>query len=212
MFTKDRDLLALEPALFRDVAWIAQRLVRGTGTIAGTTLTLATADTTLEAAGVTTGHVLSYDNVALEVVERLSATTATVSRPRPDPDDPPIPPAPSAANLLAEITTFAPQIAIIHDQLLRMLGIDPADPGAEITETNITNPRSLILPEALGALHLIYTAAAAPQRRDGPLAERADMYRRRYAQERQRTVVRLDLDNDAIADATRRFSVAQLLR
>lgn len=212
MFTQDRDLLLLEPALFRDLAWIAQRLVRGTGTISGTTLTMSTQDVTLEAAGVTAGHVVSYDNVGLEVVARLSPTTATISRPRQDPDDPPIPPAPAASPLLAEVITFAPQIAIVHQQLLRMLGIDPADPAADVTESSITNPRSLALPEALGALHLIYAGAAAPQRRDGPLNERAEMYRRRFAQERARAVVRLDLDGDGQADATRRFSIAQLVR
>lgn len=212
MFTTDRDLLLLEPSLFRDLAWIAQRLVRGTATIAGTTLTMSTQDVTLEAAGITAGHVVSFDNVGYEVLARLSASTATISRPRQDTSDPAIPPAPAAVPLLAEFTTFAPQARLVHHQLLRMLGIDPADPESSPTESNITNPRALALPESLGALHLIYAAAAAPQRRDGPLHDRAEMYRRRFAQERLRAVVRLDLNNDAIADATRRLSIAQLSR
>lgn len=212
MFTTDRDLLLLEPLLFRDLAWIGQRLVRGTGTIAGTTLTMSTQDATLEAAGIVAGHVVSFDHVGYEVLARLSPTTATISRPRHDPADPAIPPAPAASPLLVEITTFAPQIAIVHNQLLRMLGIDPADPASSPTESNITNPRALALPESLGTLHMLHAAAAAPQRRDGHLYDRAEMYRRRFAAERLRAVVRLDLNNDGQADATRRLSIAQLSR
>lgn len=212
MNARDRDLLLLEPALFRDLAWIGQRLVRGLGTIAGTTLTLTSRDNALDDAGVGPGHVLSYDNVGLEIVERLGPDTATVSRPRDDPGAPPIPPAPSALALAVEIVTFGPQIAIVHAQVLRMLGIDPDHPGDGPAPDTITNPRALVLAESLGALHLLYAGAAAPQRRDGHLSERAEMYRRRYAQERARAVVRLDLDGDGRADATRRLSIAQLSR
>lgn len=216
MFIQDRHLLLLEPALFRDLAWVGQRLVRGLGTISGTTLTIPTPDVTLDAAGITAGHVVSFDGVGYEILERLSPTTATISRPRIDPEDPALPPTPWAVPVNAEITTFAPQIALIHHQLLRMLGIDPADPPTDPElsppQSAITNPRALMLPESLGALHLIYAAAAAPQRRDGPLFERAEMYRRRFAAERLRTVVRLDLNNDGRADATRRLSIAQLSR
>lgn len=212
MPTLDRDLLLLEPSLFRDLSWIGQRLSRASASIAGTTITLTSPDVALDAAGITAGHVVSFEGVGYEVIARLSATAATISRPRPDPNDPVIPPTPSLTTGVAEFTTFAPQIAMVHAQLLRMLGIDPSDEEASVTEASITNPRSLVLPEALGALHLIYAAAAAPQRRDGPLFDRAEMYRRRFAQERLRAVVRLDLDGDGLADATRRLSIAQLTR
>ena len=53
MFAQDRDLLALDPNLFRDVAWSGQRLVSGVGNISGTTLTLTSQDVTLEAAAIT---------------------------------------------------------------------------------------------------------------------------------------------------------------
>lgn len=211
MPTLDRDLLLLEPSLFRDLGWVGQRLCRSSATIAGTTITLSSPDVGLDAAGVTTGHVVSFEGVGYEVVARLSATTATISRARGEPDDPVIPPAPWAVASTAEFTTFGPQIAIVHGQLLRMLGIDPGDAGAP-PESSITNPRALTLAETLGALHLVYAAAAAPQRRDGPLHERAEMYRRRFAQERLRAVIRLDLDGDGVADATRRLSIAQLWR
>jgi len=210
--TTDRDLLLLEPSLFRDLAWVGQRLVRAQATIAGTTITLSSPDVTLEAADITAGHVVSFDGVGYEVLARLSPTTATISRPRTHPDDLAIPPTPWAAPAPAEFTTFAPQIAIVRDQLLRMLGIDPDDPESSPAPSAITNPRALTLPNTLGALHLIYAAAAAPQRRDGHLHDRADMYRRRFAQERLRAVVRLDLNADGIADATRRLSIAQLSR
>ncbi len=48
MFALDRDLLALEPNLFRDAAWAGQRVVSGVGDVAGETLTLLTQDVDFE--------------------------------------------------------------------------------------------------------------------------------------------------------------------
>ncbi|MFG0260543.1 MAG: hypothetical protein ACF8LK_09355 [Phycisphaerales bacterium JB041] len=44
MFATDRDLLVLEPSLVRDIGWVGQRLARGSGDIAGTTLTMTVQD------------------------------------------------------------------------------------------------------------------------------------------------------------------------
>jgi len=103
-----------------------------------------------------------------------------------------------------------------------MIGIDPdepappIDPGADpiLTEAAILNPGAFVRLECLGALHLIYTAAAAPG--DGGWAHslwtRAQYYRELFSQERRHLAARLDLDGDGAADATRPLNVVQFVR
>ncbi|MBL8765355.1 MAG: hypothetical protein JNM07_13930 [Phycisphaerae bacterium] len=207
MFANDRDLLVLEPNLFRDAGWAAQRLVNATGSVAGATLTVPGAD--LVALGVGAGNIALLDGVALEVVARESATTLTVSRIRAGPGDPLIPPPPATDRPVA-VWTFLPQLAIVHEQLLRMLGIEPgqAGPGA-LTESSVTNPRALALAEALGALHLVFAGAGGS---GAPEAGRAGFYAARYEAERRRVGAAIDLDGDGHPDCVRRLNVTQVFR
>jgi len=222
MFAEDRDLLTLDPNLFRDVAWSGQRLVSGIGSISGTTLTLTSHDVTLEAAAITAGHIALIDNIPYEVIERLSPTTATISRVRPGPDDPVIPPTPATAKPVA-IHTFAPQIAAAHTQILKLLGIDPAliDAGpnaGQVKESDITNPDSFRAVEAMAALYHIYCIAAAPGSADlaGSLAHtwinRARIWQDRYTDAIRTAAAQIDLDGDGQPDATRRPGLTQLIR
>jgi hypothetical protein len=57
-FAVDRDLLVLEPGLFREVSWVGQRLVSGTGDASGTALTMTSQDVLFDAASVGDGHVV----------------------------------------------------------------------------------------------------------------------------------------------------------
>ncbi len=213
MFASDRSLLVLEPTLFRDVVWVGQRLVGGMGDVAGTTLTLTSQDVTLEAANVEAGYVVLVGGAPYEVIERLTATTATISRIRASTGDGALPPTPVTAQAVA-VVTFRPQIAMVHAQVLRLLGIEPgatAQPGTP-SESSITNPEALEHIEALGAIHLILAAAAALSPPESALWARAEMYRQRFASERQRAIARLDLDGDGLADATRRLNIIQFIR
>jgi hypothetical protein len=219
MFTSDRDLLILEPNLFRDCGWTSQRLLVGTGTISGGVLTLSAMDNDFAAAAVGAGFVAVVDGTAYEILARLSATSAALSRPRPAAADPALPPTP-AADKPVEVWTFRPQLALAHATILRMLGIDAADPvvPGRVTEDDITNPSSLRIAEALLALQLIYDATVsiiAPPTKAGwshPIWSRAQIYRERFEQERQRAAARIDLDGDGLPDATRRLNVIQLRR
>lgn len=215
MFATDRDLLVLEPHLMRDVAWLGQRLVNGTGTVAGTTLTLVSSDADLAAAGVGAGHVVLVGGVAYEVLARLSATSATISRLRAGPGEPALPPTPIATPTSVVVLTFAPQIGLVHEQVLRMLGLKSgATQGEEIGEDRVSNPRDLARVEALGAVHLVLAAASAPG--DGiwneGLLARAKVYRERFASERVRATALIDLDGDGEPDASRRMNVVQFVR
>jgi hypothetical protein len=210
-FTTDRDLLALQPTLFREVAWLAQTLHRGTLRIEAGELIAVTG---AFPAAVAPGHVAVLDDRPLEIAAITSPTSLTVSLSRAAVDDPVIPPA-DTANLSGSIATFAPQIRIIHDQLLRMLGLAPSqqaiDPLAP-TESAIVNPRDLWLVEALGTLHLIYTSASATLAPDSALAQRAAHYQQRFAEERWRARALLDLNNDGLADTTRALNTLHLAR
>jgi len=211
MFATDRDLLILEPNLFRDVGWVGQRLCKGTASISGTTLTLGGADVALDAAGVGAGHVVTVGGTSYEVVARLGATTLTISRPRASGLDPILPPS-AASAVEAMIATFVPQIAIVERQVLRMAGIEPEDATPSVpTASDIANPGALTTLVALGALHLVYAAAGASAG-GGWLTERAAMYRDRFSAARQSVRVLVDLDGDGVADATRRLNVAQFVR
>ena len=210
MFATDRDLLALEPNLFRDVSFLAQTLAVTTGTLAAGVLAL---DDPLPDAAVSPGYVVVLDRTPLEILSITDPSTLVVSLTRPDPSGPQILPL-NRAGAPVSITTFQPQLAIIHRQLLAMLGIAPAGasgPGI-IPESAILNPRDLTPAECFGALNLIYSAAAAPLSDTSPQAQRARMYQDRFAQERWRARAEIDLDGDQVAEATRTLNVSHLQR
>jgi hypothetical protein len=215
MFATDRDLLTIEPSLFRDAAPAGQRLLKGTADIAGTTLTLTAQDVDLAAANIGQGHVVLVDGTPYEILERLTSTTATISRPRASINDLAQPPSPASGKPV-EIWTFAPQLARAHAEILRMVGIDPGEPAAPgiVTESCITNPISLRDVEAFAALYLIYTFAAGPAVgwEVNQIWERGQIYLQRFDHHRQLAAARIDTDNDGLPDATRRLNTLILTR
>jgi len=211
MFSSDRDLLVYEPGLFGEVGWASQRLVAGTGSISGTTLTMSSQDNGFDEAGATSGHVVVVDDRPCEVVSRTSASVLEVSQLRVDPEDPAIPPPPATAAAV-RLTTFAPQMGLAHRQLLTMLGIGEAGSDAEVTEGMIVNQAELGRAETLGALFLVLTGASAVSGPFGVLGRRAELYRRRFEAVRRRLAVLLDTDGDGEVDATRRLNALRLER
>lgn len=230
MFANDRDLLALEPTLLRDVGFAAQTLARATAGIASGVLTAAGVN--FASLGVAAGSVLSVDGVPMEVLARTSGTTLNVSLLRAAPADAQIIPG-NVTGAAMVVSTFRPQIALAHEQVLRMAGLGSAQAGSAqagsaqagsaqagspepVGESAVVNPESLRLLECLGALHLIFAAASAcGAARDGDAGwatGRAEMYRQRFVHERGRCRVRLDLDGDGFADAERRLVWSQVRR
>ncbi|MEN0019376.1 MAG: hypothetical protein AAF747_00675 [Planctomycetota bacterium] len=207
MFALDRDLLALEPTLFRDVGWAGQELLAGEGHLDAGDVVLTNGNTDFQGCGLSSGHVVVVDRMSLEVIEVTTATVAQVSRLRATRDGP-AEWAVQTQDLPIVIRTFGPQIGVAHRQVLRMLGLDTGDAD----ETAVVNPDSLVHLESLGALHLIFSAAAAFAPGGSPLAERAAMYRERFEDERGRVRAEIDLNGDGIADATRRPNVMLLGR
>lgn len=207
MFSTDRDLLALEPNLFRDLAWTGQTLASGTADYAGAAMEV-TSDPTVEDRHVGAGHVIVVDGVGYEVIDRVGSTELVVSMLRADVGGALIPP-PKMLGRPAYISTFAPQAALAHRQVLRCFDLDAeGGPGAAA----VRNPRDLARLEALGTLYLIYAAASAVGGEDGPLAQRREMYRERFARARDRAVAMLDLDGDGVAETVRHSRDGSLVR
>lgn len=209
MTIADRDLLAYEPNLFRDVAWAAQTLISGVATTSGMVLSV-TSTPTLEERQVEAGMVAVIEGLPLEIIERTGATEAWASLPRASADAPPLTP-PPYSGAVVYIATFRPQIELVHRRVLRLVGIDPDDadsPG----EAAIANPSALTRLEALAVLAEIYSAAAASSGSASPLRDRAEMYRRRADAEKARVEVRIDLDGDGVAETVRRPALATFSR
>jgi len=207
MFASDRDLVVFEPGLFRDVAWIGFKRISTVGSLVGTQLTINT-DSFVDKQ-ITAGHVVLFDGVPLEVVSVESATQATVSMVRSDLSSSAVPWF-DVSNRSVEVYDFGAQRAMVHRQVLTMLGLDPDAVG--FSDLVVTNPGAFVRLEALGSLHLIYASAGAPGRGGGGFDERAQMYKARFGAERERVVAAIDLDGDGIAETTRRPNAFVLSR
>ncbi|MFK7760040.1 MAG: hypothetical protein AB8C13_08840 [Phycisphaerales bacterium] len=207
MFATDRDLLIIEPGLYRDVVWSGQRLLSGTGNLTGAVLTL-TSGTFVEG-DISAGHVVLIDSVPMEVVSVESAVSATVSIMRSDTDSNVVP-GTSVSGASVEVYTFGPQIEIVHRQVLAMIGIDPDDESG-LGAGAVTNPSGLVVLEALGALHLIYASAGAPGRGGEAFLDRSKQYQQRFSMQRGFVTAMIDLDGDGIAE-TRRHPNSFVLR
>lgn len=210
-FATDRDLIVLEPGLHNDVAWTAQRLVSvNDASITNNALTTSKAD--FEQSGVDAGHIAVIAGVTLEVVERLGPGTLLVSMVRADASGEALPTLPSLSGTLT-IHTFAPQIELTHRELLRRAGVAPAgepnDTGA-ISEEMIIGGASLRSVEALGALRLVFSSAAA--RPDDRAWRKAEMYRARFERAARRARIEIDRDGDGDVDEARRIGAGYFAR
>jgi len=206
----DRDLLVLEPNLFRDVKFSGQVLVSASdGSVSGTTLSSISSD--FVAQQIAVGEIVLVEQVPVEIIDVLSLHALTVSRLRGDINGNPIPPGPGFS-LNIEIVSFLPQISIVHQLLLQAFGIDQQANLGEPQESNIINTSEAVLVEALGSLHLIYSGASALVGEQGLLWNKAQMYRDRFREAREQLVLRFDLDGDGLADASRSSNVIRLLR
>jgi len=200
-FSTDRDLLAIDPAVFEDVPFAAQKRLNVTdATVSGTTLTSAGAD--FVAAQIDAGSVVLINAVAHEVLSRTDANTIEVSLPRTHTDDPGIPSG-DAAGVEVIARTFSPQAELVHDGLVRLIGIDPDAldaPESELTEASILSLPLMARVEALGTLELVYAGAASLVGDNDALLMKAGEYRRRFRQACANAVVSLDTDGDGLAD------------
>lgn len=212
MFALDRDLLALEPTLFRDMQWAGQTLAKG-ALVSSEVGAQFDFDVDLSARGVGAGNVVVALGVSYEVAELLGTTEFRVTLPRDTLESDVVAPG-SIGSGLGWIVTFKPQIAVAHRNLLAMAGIDADAPPAPevVTEASIVNWRSLRYIESLAALKLIWTAAGVGLDEKHPANQRGAEYGARFREARQSAVLEIDTDGDGKADAVRRLGAVWLVR
>lgn len=209
MFTADRDLVVLEPVVFRDAAHLSQVLFAGMCSL-DQTLVLTDAPPP-ECPEIAAGGVALIDGVAMEIVQRAGERELVVSLPRPD----------RAAAAVAwrtlasariEVRGFSSLIAVVHRRLLADLGMSAGGPNADVSREMVMNPDDWRNVETLGSLSLICTAAAAMRGDDDPMWGKAEHYRREHAAARRSLVVRVDRDADGVADRELRVQSGRLRR
>ena len=208
-FVVDRDLVVLEPNLFRDVVFDAQVLATADdAVVAGTVLTSIGSD--FVAAGVDGGAVAVVDGVSLEVVARLSALSLSLSRVRSDGEGALLPPT-AGSDVSVRVSTFGPQVAEAEARVLRSLGVSDAVLSGETVPAALVGSgiRRVVV---LAALELVYAAASTRAEGSDPYWARSVWYGERARQELRRVGARLDGDGDGIADSVRRVQPSRLVR
>jgi len=206
MIALDRDLLAAEPTLFRDVVWSSQRVLSGEGDLDGFVLNLSTTDVGFDEAGVVAGHVVMIGASGFEVIDRINSKSVRLSRVRAKRTDTQLLRPYAKPDRQVVVMSFLPQLQAVHELTLRMAGLELSE------EARILNPSVLLTAQTLGALAAVYFAAGAGTPQEGTALQRAAMYQRRFEIECERVTLRLDLDGDGVADTTRRLAGGPMLR
>lgn len=202
-FCTDADLLRYEPNVFADVALPGQQKLHLTdAAITGTSVTSTTGGFDALQADEVCLIASNAGNAAGFAIASIESDQAlTLSQPVTHLD------ATTGLTLMAR--SFEPQIRIIHEALMRRILHDP---------TQWMNPESLVLNaavmvelEALGALDLVY-ALAGRVGGDATLAQRAEVFRRRYAAALAVAVIDLDEDGDGEADRSVYLAAGHMVR
>ncbi|MEM9294948.1 MAG: hypothetical protein AAGA57_04025 [Planctomycetota bacterium] len=214
-FSTDRDLLALEPEAFNDLAFFAQlRVSVNDAEVTQTDLTSVNAN--FETAQIEPGHIAVVDRHPCEVVARTDAMSLTLSALRTQTSDPAIPPTVQGAGLSLRIRTFAPQARLVGLDLLQALGVDPEDATAQAenrpTEDAILSLNRMAQLEALGTLHRLYAAASAVDTRQEAFLHKAEHYRSAFREALRKATVLIDVNQDGLPEERRSFAVAPLRR
>jgi len=207
-FSSDRDLLIYEPTLFNDVPFVSQqRLSVNDAELSGTTLSSITAD--FISAQVETGSVVLVDRRPFEVGQVVDDTTLQVSLLRARTSDPLIP-GDDGTGLSLIVRTFSPQVSLVHDALLRMLGIDTPDSGLD--EEAVVSLEAMARLESLGTLERIYSSAASLTGNNEGLLYKAGGYRRLFLDAAARHPIQIDVNGDGLPDEKRYLGLGRLVR
>lgn len=207
-FITDRDLLAYEPALARDLPLPGQDVLRVTdAAINGTTLTSDSSD--FVARNIDAGHIATVNNAPVEIISRQSATALTLSRIRATTDDATLPPG-NGEGVTLIVRTYRPQIQAVHDALLVRLGVDTD--ASSLSASEIVSLALMRRLEVLAALERVFTAASAVSGDNAELKHKAAYYRRRFDDLCREARIAFDTDGDGTPDLIRHLGVVPLNR
>lgn len=206
-FSQDRDLLAYEPEVFTEVPFAAQECVAvSDGEMSDSVLSSVSAD--FGRAGVEAGGVVLVDRVPHEVMEVVDAGSVRVSRGRTSRVGESVP-AEDGSRLSVRVRTFAAQAALIHDLLLRLLGLEGVSgPG----EDAVVSLSAMCRLECLGTLELVYSAAASVGGKNESVLAKSALYRERFGRACRETTIGVDVDGDGLVDERRSLGVISMRR
>lgn len=205
-FATDADLLAYDPALFIDLPIPAEQTLRvDDAAVAGTTLTSVAGGFDV----LSVGHVLTLRSTHAD-----AGSHAVAAIPDPNTVDLATPPLHLAAHATLTVIgrTFREQTGIVHDELLRAIGLDPDDPRHGLDETAVRSVNLMRHLETLGTLALIYGAAAETSAESNVFAGRAALYCRRFQAALASATVLIDTNGDGHPDLRRTPQATRLVR
>jgi hypothetical protein len=203
----DRDLLHIEPSVFPDAMGASTILVEtDSAALSGTTLTFPGPMLT----GVSTHHAVVVRDEGLEIRDPISSSQMQVRRPHPGEDCPLAVPE-SGTGLKASVVTFGRHLDLVEQWACDMLEVAVGGDGDDGRPT-IVEEGGLKRLVALETLARVYSAASAIDPDDASLEIRAALYREHADRARRLVSVRIDLDGDGVADATRRLDFARMKR
>ena len=186
MFATDTDLLFLEPAIFKDLAYIGRLAMTCTAEVQDGFASLTDFDVTAEDAGIVPGDVVRIGGILLEVVAVNGPAQLVVRAPRVRGDT--LATAISAImSMSAQVVTFRAQRMIAARRMLHHAGVDPDDAAVV---ARIANTKALADVVAVGALAIVYRTAGALLAEDVPVNQRAREYQRLFDVLRERVPVR----------------------
>jgi hypothetical protein len=191
-FSNDSDLLAHEPMVFHELPFAGQTKLRVmNAAISGQTITSATGGFSTLAAG----DVVILGDGAFAITAVVDDNTLTLA----------IPPVGVADGTLI-VRTFATQAALVHEELLRAMGVEESDASSIVS---IALVRQL---EVLGTLARAYAAAVGTAGDSRRILEKADRYRARFTRGLLAAAIELDLDADGRVDTVRHPGIGRWVR
>ena len=215
LFCSDRDLLILEPRVFAEAFWNAQRLSAGTeGLFSGTSFTADGGS--LASAGIQGGMVLctyvsqSSEGMGYEILSVKGDNTLIISVPRASVDDPPVAPVVAPGPTQWQVLTFAPQIAAASATLAERLR--NVSESAGIRQAGFADSAQLRTVAACLSLAGIFAAAAETNDDSDGRWTKSCSYMNLYRSSLLNLRLACDIDGDGVAEETRTLANVRLRR
>lgn len=206
LFSRDADLLVYEPGVFVDLPLGPQRRLRvEDAVVSGATVSSATGGFGALSAGDVVvlgdgpGQWRAYAVEQVEDDGELTLATAALGFDEAEP-------------VVLEQRTFEPQAALVHEELLRAVGIDVDDEAAGLGAEAVISVTVMRRLEALATLSRAYAAGVGVSGEQAGIEAKAATYRRAFAKALRGARVLIDTDGDGRADVWRTPGVARLVR
>ncbi|MEX2672511.1 MAG: hypothetical protein WD294_10415 [Phycisphaeraceae bacterium] len=207
-FSNDADLLAYEPNVFVDLPLAAQRRLRAEDVVvSGTSVAVAAGGLSSLAQGDVVvlgrepGQWTAYAIDQIVDDQALTLGTAAIGFEFEDGDP-----------VAMEVRTFSPQAELVHEELLRAVGIDVEDVAAGLDADAVLSVSVMRRLEVLGTLSSAYAAGVGIAGEQALIEAKAARYHKAFSGAMRSARVLIDTDGDGRADVWRTPGVARIVR